>query len=490
MIRRYVCLLGMPALLAFPGSIAIAQSAPSAEGVQSAQSVKNTRFDLAKTQAVLTTLIKRSLADNGIPSMSIALVRDGKIVWSAAFGYANMATRTPATTETIYSTGSSFKSVTATALMQLAEQGKLKLDSPINDYLGDDTVQDRLQSEKPVTFTNLLSMWSGLIGGANTDPIWGRKLPKTMEEFTGKLYSIRPAETKWEYNNFGYGTAGLLVQKISGVEYEKYVVDNILKPIGVTTPHPVYPSADMVERLALPYLAGGSLGQPVPTAQVHFDVYPAGDIYLRPSDMARYLIAQLNGGVVDGQRILSEESVREMHKPRFGGDYGFGFWSVRDPVSGHTMIHHGGAIPGQRAFLVGDLDAKVGLYYMTNSDSLPDEAPPAWSDVTDAALKLLRGEDYTIPAERKGIAVNEKLLDSYVGTYDLGRGGIVISREGRTLVIQQKGEPARNELLAATPERFFLRGSRRTVTFEGEGGKIDRLVLEVGSRRMTATRAK
>ena len=78
---------------------------------------------------------------------------------------------------------------------------------------------------------------------------------------------------------------------------------DLLKPLGVTTPHPVYPSPDMVERMALPYGAGGSFGKPEPTAQVHFDVYPAGDIYLTPEDMARYLIAQLNGGVVDGKRM-------------------------------------------------------------------------------------------------------------------------------------------------------------------------------------------
>src|SRR5262249_9768085 len=82
-------------------------------------------------------------------------------------------------------------------------------------------------------------------------PIWGRKLPKSLEDMTAGLSSVRPPETKWEYNNFAYGTAGLLVQKISGVEYEKYMVDNVLKPLGVTTAHPVYPSPEMGERLAV-----------------------------------------------------------------------------------------------------------------------------------------------------------------------------------------------------------------------------------------------
>jgi CubicO group peptidase (beta-lactamase class C family) len=473
--RRYLRQLTVMVLLVLPRSAAIAQ---------------NGRFDLEKTKKVLTGVIEKTLADNGIPSMSIALVRGDSIVWKAAFGFTNMRTRTPATTETLYSTGSSFKSVTATAVMQLAEQGKIRLDDPINRYLGDSQVQDRLQSEKPVTFTHILSHWSGLKNGAETQPIWGRKLPKTLEAMTSGLYSIRAAETKWEYNNFAYGTAGLLVQKVSGIEYEKYMVDHVLKPLGATTAHPVYPSPEMVERMALPYKAGGSLGKSEPEAQVHFDVYPAGDIYLTAEDMARYLGAQLNGGVFNGNRILSEESVREMHKPRFGGDYGFGFWMVHDSATGHTLIHHGGAIPGQRAFLIGDLDAHVGVYYMTNSDYLPDATPPAQSEIVYAALKLLRGEEYVPRPQPKGIAVDDKVLNSYVGTYDLGQGTIVISRVGRALAIQQNGQPAKNELIAETPVRFFQRGSNVTITFEGDGGSIDRMVLEAGGRRRTATRRK
>jgi D-alanyl-D-alanine-carboxypeptidase/D-alanyl-D-alanine-endopeptidase len=473
MTRRQLRQLALLVLFLVPGSAATAQSG---------------RFDLQKTKTVLTGLIEKTLAENGIPSMSIALVRGDSIVWKAAFGYANMRTRTPATTETLYSTGSSFKSVTATAVMQLAEQGKLRLDDPINRYLGDDQVQDRLQSDKPVTFTHILSHWSGLKNGAETQPIWGRKLPKTLEAFTEKLYSVRAPETKWEYNNFAYGTAGLLVQKISGVEYEKYMVDNILKPLGVTTPHPVYPSPEMVERMALPYSAGGSFGKPEPVAQVHFDVYPAGDIYLTAEDMARFLGAQLNGGVFNGKRILSEASVLAMHKPRFGGDYGFGFWMIRDSTTGDTLIHHGGAIAGQRAFMIGDVNAKVGMYYMTNSDFLPDAVPP--SELTDAALKLLRGEDYVPRPARKIIAVDDKVLDSYTGTYDVGPASFVVSRVGRALAIQQSGQAAKNELLAETPTRFIQRGGTMAFTFDGEGGRIERLVVQAGAQRLTATKRK
>ena len=231
-----------------------------------------------------------------------------------------MRTRTPATTETIYSTGSSFKSVTATAVMQLAEQGKLQLDDPINRLPRRQPGAGSAQGEKPVTFTHILSHWSGPQAGAATQPIWGRSSRRPSRRSRPGSSRCGCPETKWEYNNFAYGTAGLLVQKISGVEYEKYIVDNVLKPLGVTTAHPVYPSPEMVERMALPYEPAAPSASLSPWPQVHFDVYPAGDIYLTAEDMARFLGAQLNGGVFDGKRILSEASVREMHKPRFGGD--------------------------------------------------------------------------------------------------------------------------------------------------------------------------
>jgi CubicO group peptidase (beta-lactamase class C family) len=415
------------------------------------------RFDPEKTKTVLTGLIEKAIKERGVPSISIALVKDSAIVWKAAFGYANVRAQTPATPETIYSTGSTFKSVTATAIMQLAEQGKLSLDHPVNQYLGDIRVQDQLQSEKPVTFTHILSHWSGLTPGQTTKPIWGRELPKTLEELTSALYSIRPVETKWEYNNFAYGMAGLLVEKISGMDYQKYLVEKVLKPLGVTTPSPVVPSAEMVELMALPYQPGGATGKPRPVAQVHFDVYPAGDIYLTAEDMARFLGAHLNGGVFNGNRILSEQSVKTMHEPRFGGTYAFGL-SVKKDAANHTIISHSGGIPGQSSFMMGDVDARVGVYYMSNSG-----APP---EIAEAAIALLRGEEYIPPAKRKAIAVDAKILDRYVGVYEISpEASFTVIRDGGTLRVKQGNSPTTTDLLGESTTKFFMKTSSTTLTF-------------------------
>lgn len=351
--------------------------------------------DLKNTRNVLSCLIDRAIKDSGVPSISIALVKDDAIVWDAAFGYANVAARIPATSRTLYSAGSTFKSVTATALMQLAEQQKFRLDEPVNRYLGELRIQDRLQSEQAVTFEHVLSHWSGLSGEAQTKPLWTRQQPRSLSALVGGLYSIRAPEAKYEYNNAAYAMAGLLVEKIAGTEYERYVVERVLQPLGVTTAHPIYPSPEMVELMALPYERGKDGRPPTPVAQVRFDVYPAGDAYLTAADMARFLGAHLNGGMFNGQRILSEATVKNMHTPRFGGDYGLGFNVTKDD-QGHTLISHGGSIPGFNSFLLGDVDARVGVYLMCNTRCGEERKPLA-----EAALKLLHGEQVSCQTPNK-----------------------------------------------------------------------------------------
>ena len=282
-----------------------------------------------------------------------------------------------------------------------------------------------------------------------------------------------------EYNNFGYGLAGFLVEKISGTEYEKYMLENVLQPIGITTPHPVYPSPEMVELMALPYLPGGPTGPPKPVAQVHYDVYPAGDVYLTAEDMARFLGAHLNGGVFNGRRILTDASVKKAHEPQFGAPYGFG-WSVKQEASGHTIIFHSGGIPGQSSQMMGDVEARVGVYYMTNSSApIPELA--------DAAVTLLRGEEYVPLADRKSITVDPNLLDTYVGTYQVAGGNVLnVSRDGGSLFIQPNTR-SKIPLAAETPVMF--RGPAVAVTFaKNEAGVVDRIVVAFGNGPLTVAR--
>jgi D-alanyl-D-alanine-carboxypeptidase/D-alanyl-D-alanine-endopeptidase len=291
-------------------------------------------FNLEQTRRVLTGQIEEALKSSGGASISISLVKEDKIVWKAAFGYSNVRAKSPATPETIYNTASTFKPVTAAAVMQLAEKKKINLDDPIYKYLGKRTVKNWTERAKKVTFRHILSHHSGfapdVVGQFNMN-IWrrGGKTLKPLEVIASELKSIRDPGQAYEYNNVAFAVLGLLIEKVSGVSYEDYIVKNILKPVGIHTKNPVSPSPEMIELMAFPYIReeNGSLK---PAEMFLYSIYPAGDIYLTAEDMTRFIGAILNHGVFNSQRILSKKSIQQMCRPQFGNPYGLGFPLSKD----------------------------------------------------------------------------------------------------------------------------------------------------------------
>ncbi len=439
------------------------------------------RLNLEHTKRVLEGMILEAIEKRSVPSVSIALVKGEDIIWTAAYGYSNLKTKTPASPETIYGTGSTFKAVTATAVMQLIDQGKIHLDDPVNEFLGETQIRDRFQGGKPVTFRHILSHWSGLNYGQTMIPLWERRLPDTLEDMVMRLYSIRPPEEAFEYNNYAYGMAGLLVEKISGMDYEDYVVEHILKPIGVRTPAPVHPTPEMVELLAFPYVPGQDrIPKPVP--RIRFDVYPAGDIYLTAEDMARFLGVHINGGVFNGNRILSVQSVKEMHTGQFNGPYGLGYGIGKDD-NGHTIISHAGGLPGFTAMMIGDLDAKVGVYFMSNCG-----AP---NTIAKAAIKLLRGEEY-IPRDRwETVQVAEEDLKKYAGEYKFqGRMNMKILKEGNSLYVQFFNGH-KDEIFARSKREFFSKQTDAILTFvENQDSDDVYILLDLSGVRWRLTKIR
>jgi len=348
-------------------------------------------FNLEAIKPKIEQVIRAEM-DKGTASVSIALLQGDRIVWTAAYGKANVTTGTLSTPATVYSTGSTSKSVTATAVMQLVEQGKIDLDAPVNRYFKTARVQDRLQVNEPVTVRHMLTHTSGLTCDVRTVPIFSRTLPPTLADLTARTYSVRRPGEKYEYCNAAYGILGYLIEEVSGQEFERYIVENVLTPLGSEATAPVRPTARMADIMARPYVRGDD-GKPEPTQQVFFDVYPAGDLYMTATDMARYLGAHINGGAFGGKRILSEASVAEMHKnqsPTPENPYGFGF-AVHTAPDGHKIITHTGAVPGFNAYLGGDVTSKLGVYVMTNSGG--------HQPIGRAVLELMRGAP--IESEKK-----------------------------------------------------------------------------------------
>lgn len=445
-------------------------------GISAGQSTNSEdSFDLEQTKKTLTEEINKILKETGTPSISLSLIKDNAVVWSEAFGYANVKKHVPASSSTIYSTGSNFKFVTATAIMQLAEAGKLNIDDPINKHLGESAINDLSDDGNPVTFRHLLSHHSGLNGPIEIIPIWNRKLPKSLENIASEISAEEPPGKTFKYCNHCYALAGLAIENVSGMTYQEYLIKYILKPLQIKSEGPVTPTPAMVEELALPYTLKNN--QSVPEHQSRFDVYPAGDIYLTSPEMANFYIAQLNQGSFEGTPILTSKSITEMQTAQFGSTYGLGVGVITN--GDNKYLQHTGGVPGFSTFFKAETNSKTGVYIASNAGNVQR----ILAAVGNLALRFLNGDKDidSLPSLKKQefeeIKVLEATLSRYVGKYQLTpQFFISITNEGDQLYGQATGQP-RFELFAYEEQKFFLRVVDAQIEFHIENGAVTSLTL-------------
>ncbi len=346
--------------------------------------------------------IKRAMAEGNIPSATIALVSDDRIVWSNAYGYSNLWSRTPAKIDSVYLIGSTFKAMSTVALLQLMEQGKFKLDDPVNQYLADIKIKNE-DPKQPVTFRHLLTHTSGIPADFGPFPVWGDKNPPELEGYLKTSLKVAtPPLQKEVYSNMAYSLVGYLVEKLSGAPFKKYVQENVFNPLEMKdTAFNLRP--DMDERLTVPYVFDEKTGKQTATARLRASVWPAGLVYGTIYDQANWLIANLNGGVFKGKRLIAEPTHAQMltkQYPQFRGPIekvwgseqaGFGLtWWVEDR-DGELYFAHSGSVPGYTAFLLGNRTRKLGFAILTNGN----RAHPHLFKLADKAIDLLKAHAKT-----------------------------------------------------------------------------------------------
>ncbi len=364
-----------------------------------------------EVQKRLSDAVEQTLKYQEVPSISLALVKEDRLVWAKAFGYLNAAKKVPADTETAYVTGSIFKVVVATAAMQLVDEGKLDLDVPVNSYVkgfhipnpyderpvlaaaGMSTVglldlphgsllaaaalvPERMKAT-PLTMRHLLSHRGGWPNPTELLPLWGRKLlPKLEDEIRSKARVItRPGE-RTEYSNLAFAFNGWLVGELSGRSVDAAFKKRLFEPLEMTRTM-FDPSPELAENLAIPYQRGVWPGQPAALPYYRFAVYPAGEVYSTPTDMAHFLLLHLNGGKYKGTQIVSERSIHEMARLQFAGKddkSGFGLGWFIAPYNTRTLLMHDGRVPGFRTTMMADPARRVGVVLFTNKTANPAEA--------------------------------------------------------------------------------------------------------------------
>lgn len=359
-------------------------------------SVIGQTVDTKKLVADLEPEIRRAMVEGNIPSATVALISGDKVIWTGSYGESNLWARTPATPNTVYLIGSTFKAMSTIALLQLMEEGKFKLDDPVNKYLdfqiqGDDP-------KNPVTFRHLLTHTSGLTGDFGAVPLWSNNAPMGLNDLVRKSLKVQqPPMTKVEYSNLAFTLVGYLVEKLSGVPYRQYIQEHIFKPLEMTSTA-FDPTPDIDERMSVPYVVDEKTGRQTPTVRIRAAVFPAGIVYGTILDQSNWLITNLNGGVFKGKRIISEATLDQMMTRQFdqfkGGiegiwgnetaGFGLTWWTqVRD---GDRYFAHSGSLSGYTAFLLGNRDRKFGFAILTNGN----KAHPHLFKLADRAMDLMK----------------------------------------------------------------------------------------------------
>ncbi len=332
--------------------------------------------------ASVRAFIQKQMIERSVPSVAVGVARDGKIIWEEGFGWANREERIPATPHTIYSLASISKPITATGLMVLKERGKIDLDRPINDYLGEARVKVRLGNPADVTVRRVANHTSGLPLHYQffyvDEPYRAPSRDETILRYANTITS--PGE-KYQYSNLGYGLLDYIIERVSGKSYTEFMRTEVFQPLGLTHMSIDIP-AGMEKQQAVRY---GTDGLPIPFYA--FD-HPGGSaVYSSAHDLARFGMFHLKAHLQDQKAILSDQAIDEMQRPtaQTGSNqngYGVG-WGTSMFPGNHLCVSHTGGMGGVATSLRLFPKEKIAIVVLTNSGS---SAPHQIADEIVAAL--------------------------------------------------------------------------------------------------------
>lgn len=346
------------------------------------------RFKAEMGDEIFDRLVLKIMQIAKIPSISMAIVKEDKLIWTKGFGEYDLENCKEANEDAIYLVASISKTITATAIMQLHEKGYLSLDEDVNKYLPF-VLRNPKYPNKQITFRMLLAHQSSL---AVDPPAFYSYFPADLEvkDYLGKwlkeyltpdgihykpqIWTDKEPGKEMNYANVGYSILGYLVERIANMDFEEYCRQNIFMPLGMENS-----SFDVINlnisRLAVPYIFQNGKYYPL----LHYAIldYPAGGLRTSIVDLSHFLIAHMNGGIYNGIRILSEESVKEMHSVQYPNNkysfqYGLG-WQIWYR-GGEKYVGHTGSLYGILTEMKYRESDKTGIIFFMNkgADSIRD----------------------------------------------------------------------------------------------------------------------
>jgi CubicO group peptidase (beta-lactamase class C family) len=379
--------------------------------------------------------IRRKLEQHEAPSIAVAVVRDGQIVWEEGFGWADKEQRRATSATTPYLLGSVSKPITATALMVARERGLVDLDRPINDYLGEARLRAAIGDVSGATVRRVVQHMAGL--PEYSDAYYRDESGQSPSlALAIRRYGVltRPPAEKFVYSNLGYAALGGVLAHVSGKSYGDFLHDAVFVPLGMR--QSAAPGPHLSRIRAVGYLPDG--GPEVDYTRIYV---PAADLYASAHDLARFGLFHLKAHLPEQQQILADKIIDEMKDttvPMGDAAYGLG-WHMRRDAKGRRQVLHGGASAGADAQFTLVPEQKVCVVVLAN---VTRHWPGALTEsVTNAILATMLGgkpDDFptlqpTPPPKTSGLP--GKLEGKWVGAVHTHQGDLDV-----TLWCQQSGE--------------------------------------------------
>ncbi len=327
---------------------------------------------LERASSYIKGWLKFNYERDDIPGFVVAIAHNGKIIFNEAYGYANLEKKEKLTPQHLFRIASHSKTFTATAVMQLQEQGKLRIDDYAANYLPWLKKHKDVRWHK-VTVRQLLSHGAGVIRDGLKSGYWELSYPFPDEgEFRNEILSadlVIDNNTKLKYSNFGYTLLGMIVTEISGMPYNQYVTENIVKPLSLINTGPEF-SKTIESKLVTGYSKMGPHKKRLPVANIDTHAMsPATGFYSNSEDLCKYFSAHLLGT----GKLLSDESKKEMRRvqwqaenTREKSEYGLGI--EIEYVNKHRLLGHGGGFPGHITNSFFDPDNQLVVIVLTNAN--------------------------------------------------------------------------------------------------------------------------
>ena len=409
------------------------------------------------------------LAEKNKAMGSLTIAKDGKVLYTRAIGYAQVdaTTKKPLTAASRFRIASITKTFTAVMILQLVEEGKLKLTDTLDKFF------PQVPNAQKITILQILSHRSGIPNVSRDQATWKPGEAVTKDEMLALIVKGAPEfepDTKNSYSNSGYYLLNLIVEKLTGKSYDQALEQRINSRIGLKDTYLATGRIDVNKGEALTYENTGSEWK---LWKEGFETHPSIGFQLisTPGDMAKFIQALFD------LKLISQDSLNQMKTMR--DDEGLGL--VTFTFAGKTFYGNTGGGDNYGSWLAYQPEDKLVVAYTTNAKVHPVK------DIISGVVDIYYGKPFEIPAFET-IAVSPEVLDKYVGVYsspDAPRKWTV-TRDGGTLLVQPGSESAA-ALEATAQDKFQLFGGR--VVFEFDAAK-NQMILKRGDRSIVFTKEK